>query len=153
MLPHSPSGRFVQSSEGETENKKKSRCFHRDNHFVRSQSFWFFYIGLENLQVSLLSEGLVFQDSFVIRIWIRWLLDNWIIVWFFLWIPDQSKTFRLSDGSFNRFGFRMVSGQMDFLVFSLDNRSIKNVKVVSGSFNRLGLRLVFRTNGRWYSSG
>jgi hypothetical protein len=105
------------------ENKKKSRRFHRDNHFVRSQSFWFFEIGLENLQVSLLSDGLVSQDSFVIRIWIRWLLDNWIIVWFFLWIPDQSKTFRLSDGSFNRFGFQTVLDNWMFSGFSLDTGS------------------------------
>lgn len=132
------------------ENKKKSRRFHRDNHFVRSQSFWFFEIGLENLQVSLLSDGLVSQDSFVIRIWIRWLLDIWIIVWFFLWIPDQSKTFRLSDGSFDRFGFRMVSGQMDFLVFSLDNRSIKTFRLSDGSFNRFGFQTVL---DNWMFSG
>jgi len=133
------------------ENKKKSRCFHRDNHFVRSQSFWFFEIGLENLQVSLLSDGLVFQDSFVIRIWIRWLLDNWIIVWFFLWIPDQSKTFRLSDGSFNRFGFRMVSGQMDLFWFFLwITDQSKTFRLSDGSFNRFGFRMV---SDNWILTG
>jgi hypothetical protein len=48
------------TSEASEKHKKKSRRFHRDNHFVRSQSFWFFEKGLENLQINLLSDGLVF---------------------------------------------------------------------------------------------
>jgi hypothetical protein len=45
------------------------------------------------------------------------------LFWFFLWITDQSKTFRLSDGSFNRFGFQTVSDNWILTGFALDTGS------------------------------
>jgi len=62
-----------------------------------------------------------------------WFQDKWTF-WFFLWITDQSKTFRLSDGSFNRFGFQTVSDNWILTGFALDTGSKITCEVVRRYF-------------------